>query len=123
MITQRDVRLYNLAMRAAEDSELPDRHGAVVAHGSNVLSIAVNRTGTTLGTTFISAHAEERAIKRLGKRAAGKVLYSARDHIKPNSRPCATCMQLVLSAGIVRIVFCAGDPESSFGLQEQMYDT
>ena len=121
-IGQRDVRLYNLAMRAAEDSDMPDRHGAVIAQGGNVLSIAVNRPGTTLGTSFISAHAEERAIKRLGKRAAGKVLYSARDHAKPTSRPCDTCMQLVLSAGIKRIVFCVGDPEMHFGLAEQTYD-
>jgi len=121
-IGQRDIRLYNIAMRAAEDSELPDRHGAVVAQGGNVLSIAVNRTGTTLGTSFISAHAEERAIKRLGKRASGKTLYSARDHRFPLSKPCDTCMQLVLSSGIKRIVFCIGDTESHFGLSEQTYD-
>lgn len=111
MISRRDLKLYGLAMRVAEDSEATDKHGAVLANNGRVLALAANRmvgspTSDRWGKDTL--HAEQRALLRVGAMARGSTCYAARDHSSDTSGPCVMCRALLVEAGVHRIVYSRG---------------
>jgi tRNA(Arg) A34 adenosine deaminase TadA len=117
-ISARDRRMYELALRVAEDSECNSRHGAVIAKGSRVLSLAVNRQEQDRAVP--DGHAEIRALGLRGKtgswfRIGGArhelldaTLYSARDATLPLSKPCENCQTEMRRLGVRRCVYHDG---------------
>lgn len=89
------------------------RLGAVIVKSGNILSTGYNelRPSKTIGTTTL--HAEAAAIKKLLERGdfkglAGSTLYVTRftrgGHIGL-AAPCTSCMGLIRSVGIRRVLF------------------
>jgi tRNA(Arg) A34 adenosine deaminase TadA len=109
MLSSRDLKLYGLAKRVAEDSCASDRHGAVLAHNGRVLAVAANHmNGHPVSEQWgkDTQHAEQRVVKRaLGD---GATCYTARDHMQDTSRPCDMCMALLARAGVRRVVYSRG---------------
>lgn len=108
LITSRDRRLYDVAVRVAKDSDCDDRHGAVIALGPNIYVVATNRrVGHPTSHRWLkrTLHAEQRAVLRLhGEKYRGGAftLYSARDHESPTSAPCRMCKSLLRESGLIR---------------------
>lgn len=113
-LSNREKSLLNIAVRAAEDSECSQKHGAVVTSSGRVMSIATNRYRNCpefipsdkpdgKGTIF-SYHAEGRAIDR----AKGDTIYVARVNSSGEpkmSMPCEMCMDTIIEAGFKKIIF------------------
>lgn len=111
MISRRDIALFNLALRIAEDSDCTDKHGAVIMRSGTILAVAANRligNPTSVRYKKSTCHAEQRALLRLGPGCKGATLYSARLHKNPQSGPCSMCYQLCREAGIQSIVYHTG---------------
>ncbi len=112
--SKRDLKLYGLSMRVAENSSCTDRHGAVIANNGRVLSLADNRmvsSPTSARWLKESLHAEQRAILRVGATARGSTCYMARAHASDTSGPCVMCRALLVEAGVHRIVYSLGGGE------------
>lgn len=100
-------RALYAAERAAGRGEVPV--GAVVARGTEVLSVAANERESTQDPT---AHAELLALRRaaatLGSwRLAGCTLYATLE-------PCPMCAGAAHAARISRLVYAAKDPKAGF---------
>lgn len=111
-LSKRDVELYQLALRVAEDSDCSDKHGTVVVRGGAIIAVAANRfNGNPISHRWLkkTMHSEQRALQRLGRVAKGAVLYTARAHANPRSMPCQMCMHLIKQAGIATIVYHDGE--------------
>jgi tRNA(Arg) A34 adenosine deaminase TadA len=112
MLSSRDLNLYGLAKRIAEDSCCTDKHGSVIAHNGRVLAVASNHmTSHPVSASYgkDTQHAEQRAIKRAGPYTRGTVCYTARDHFQDTSRPCDMCTELLVKAGVRRVVYSQGE--------------
>ena len=106
--TARELRMFELALKIATDSDCSDRHGSVIAKGRRVVSVATNRFVThPISDLWLktSVHAEQRALIRAGSRSRRATLYCARDHFNLISMPCAMCFDLLQEAGIARVIF------------------
>lgn len=112
-LTTRDESLFSTALELARNSELTYKHGAVIAAGSRILSMRVNkRISHPIQLRYnehtISIHAEARAILNAPTAVAGTTLYSARvgkSGLAANSKPCVHCLSFMLDAGISAVVF------------------
>ncbi|XP_007565401.1 cytidine and dCMP deaminase domain-containing protein 1 [Poecilia formosa] len=82
-----------------EDSERSQIRGTglVVVHQGKVLG---------LHCSGVDLHAAQAAIIQHGAKLAGCQLYFSR-------RPCATCLKMIINAGVSQISFWPGDPEIS----------
>jgi deoxycytidylate deaminase len=113
MITSRDIRYYELALKVARNSDCPSKHGAVIVRGGNVLSLACNRNVSHPVTVrhkpfATSIHAEQRALVLAQTDCRYATLYSARANGYHIGRPCAMCAELMRDVGINSVVFFDG---------------
>lgn len=114
MITSRDVRYYELALKASRLSDCSSRHGAVVVRGGNVLSVACNRNVTHPITRkhkgfSTSTHAEQRALILAMTDLRHATVYSARSHGHRIAKPCDMCKGLMRDAGVASVVYWDGE--------------
>jgi len=113
MITPRDIRYYNLALKIAYLSECNYKHGAIIVAGSRIISVATNKLRTHPVTQkwrghMSTCHAEQRAIALSRCDVTGMTLYSARAGKSKISKLCPMCSFLCQEAGIARIVYSDG---------------
>lgn len=113
MVTNSDLRWYNLAMKIAADGlYIRDLHGAVIVRAGSVLSVGTNRSAISHPVSNLylkcSLHAEQRALLRCAD-PAGAILYSARLHKNLCSKPCNMCYALVMLRGARAIVYHNGE--------------
>lgn len=84
---------------------------ALVTKGNKILSTGFNKMKThpLSPHPFKSCHAEFMAIKLLDEKALkGSTIFIYRQNklgILANSRPCPSCMQLIIDSGIKKIVY------------------
>lgn len=96
-------RWLNVALKEARfGRHKQHRMGAVIVRGGSVLSRAANQS-KPFGLTNRGRHAEERALTPT-RDFSGAKLYVAREGSRM-SRPCRSCMRLIIKAGIDRIVY------------------
>ena len=121
-ITKRDRRMIDLAIRQAFSSEFPTfRHGAVLARGSSVLNVGVNKAQyTSFGArfrrdnpNFATIHAEIACILGVErKKTKGATVYVARINNlgeEMYSKPCSMCQQAMRFVGVRRVVYTIGE--------------
>lgn len=95
--------------RLAKKSPCHQRHVAIVVKGGAIIAYATNT---------IARHAEVRALKMAGARAAGATLFSLR--LTPagrigNALPCQNCWHAIGKAGIAKTVWTRS--ETGWGSQ------
>jgi deoxycytidylate deaminase len=100
---------------AAKKSSLRSDHpyyqlGAVIARGNKILATGWNKYKTSPKSPhpYKHIHAEVAAILNCGDRAKGADLYvyrEGKDGEPRLSKPCATCLQAIRSAGIRRVYY------------------
>ena len=105
----RDQEFYDLAYLLAKTSECRYQFGAILVDGNRVLSMGVNVKKShpiayEYGKHCISIHAEINTILRAPytKRCT---LYVARYSDSLDSRPCKTCLRLLIAANIRDVVY------------------
>lgn len=113
MITSKDVRYYEMALKVARLSDCSSLHGAVIVRGGNVLSLACNRRVTHPASSRLkpfatSIHAEQRALILAQTDCKHTTLYSARANGMQLGRPCAMCSGLMAESGISSVVYYDG---------------
>ncbi|XP_039997645.1 cytidine and dCMP deaminase domain-containing protein 1 isoform X2 [Xiphias gladius] len=91
------MELFPQEKREEDDHSQIRRMGLVVAQDSKV--VGLHCSGAEL-------HAGQAAVIQHGARMAGCQLYFSR-------RPCATCLKMIINAGVSQISFWPGDPEVS----------
>ncbi len=104
------------------NSTCRSRHAASLWRGGSMLGVAINKS--RLQNSYAnwwedgpvpSEHAEAAIIRQcnnLGIDTAGAILYVSRVNRlgeERYSRPCPNCQELILEAGIRRVVFTVGD--------------
>lgn len=114
MITSKDVRYYEMALKVARLSDCGSLHGAVIVRGGNVLSLACNRRVTHPASSRLkpfatSIHAEQRVLILAQTDCKYGTLYSARANGMQLGRPCTLCMQLMITAQIKTVVYFDGN--------------
>jgi deoxycytidylate deaminase len=114
VITSRDVRYYELALKVSRLSDCSSRHGAVVVRGGNVLSVACNKNTTHPVTRrhkafSTSVHAEQRALILAASDLRHATVYSARSHGHKIGKPCLMCYELMRDVGIGAVVYWDGN--------------
>lgn len=105
----RDQRFYDLAYLLAANSECRYQFGSILVDGNRVLAMGVNVLKThpiakEYGKHCISIHAEMNTIIR-SPYTSGTTLYIARYSESLDSKPCKTCMRLIIAANIKTIVY------------------
>lgn len=103
------------AVAVAEQSTCRQQHGAVIEMGSRVLAVGCNRhrnspNNVSKPASQSSTHAEQAALRSfLGESLKGATMYVARvSGGKPRlSRPCKRCQQLIIDAGIRKVIYTA----------------
>lgn len=112
-LSNRDRSFLSLAMELSLNSDMKQKHGAVIvrrgrvlAQGWNVLKNDPNNMSAEHIKLFCSVHAEGMAIARC-KKAVGATIYVARNKSGKarHSKPCDACEQAIISAGIARVVY------------------
>lgn len=102
------------AQKIAATSDRRKKHGCVITKGGRVLSIGVNTARNdrsvfeTINHEDRSYHAEEMALKAIGGRASGAVVYVARVGYRGKplmSKPCDSCMTMLIEANVKKIVY------------------
>lgn len=111
-ITAADIRWMRLAIIQAEQALHPQwRVGAVLVRGGAVLCTGNNRyrnEPSQVDAPFVSYHAEEVVLRRAKGNTAGAVLYVARvtrSGMLGLAKPCASCADKLLDAGIHSVVW------------------
>lgn len=113
-LSNKDRAWLKMAKKLAVTGECKKRHGAVAVRGGRVISVGINRYRQDQDYSFIpqearSFHAEEACLRALGGDAQGATLYVARVSRKFKtemmSKPCDECMNLIVAAGVKRIVY------------------
>lgn len=109
MIYSRDIRIYNLALKVAELSDCPQKHGSIITDGSTIVGIGHNKKRTHPVSHKhggkATCHAEMIAIVNARRDLLGLTLYSARCNGSRNSKPCDLCSFLLREAEIKYIVY------------------
>ncbi len=125
-LTKQQRSFLARAARLAEDSQVSQRHGAIVVKGGSVLSSGVNSYSNNPRmfpvdhfaekklphmerANSISVHAEIAAMRRVSpEHLRGSIVYVARltsrDELG-NSQPCEHCASELAKAGVKRVVF------------------
>jgi len=121
LVSKKDMAFYKLALKISEESLCDDRHGAVIVKSGRVLALGTNMrsNGHAYSTLFFRTHmhAEQRAIGKCRAKCEGSTIYSARDYpSNPISLPCEMCMQLIIWAGIKKIIYHDGKEVRSIKL-------
>lgn len=106
-----------LALKLAETSEVPNRHGCVVTRGGSVLAMGVNKvrnpqfiidsSSTNTYNGNLTVHAEVDALSRI-EDASNCTVYVARiskTGVPMFSRPCEHCERLLNDLGVKRVVY------------------
>ena len=116
-LSNKQRSLLDVAVRAAEASEVDQRHGSVVVKSGRVMSIGVNkwRNRDLLKpeggyNTHLTVHAEIDALSRVTD-ARGAVVYIARvgkDGSEKFSRPCDRCAKALQDAGVKQVIYTIG---------------
>lgn len=113
----RTNRLFNIALERTADSDHAIPMSAILVKGSRILSYGVNGYKThprqiSRYDEWRSIHAELDAILGVSKRKLeGATLYVARkrkDGSPGISKPCSSCIKLIRSSGIKRVVYFDG---------------
>lgn len=107
--------MLDRAIKVASSSTCRQKHGAVITKGGRVLSVGINSyrnyPTTVLGggsADAFSTHAEVAAIKAARKSdLKGATLWVARVSSLGArlSAPCQSCMDVIMSSGVKRVVF------------------
>ncbi len=109
-VTAKDIRWYNLAEKTAKLSECRYKLGSVIIKSGTVLSVACNvlRTHTDHSKGWkewvVSIHSEHRALLLAQTNIEQGTIYVSR-YLGNCSKPCDSCMGLLIEAGIRDIVF------------------
>lgn len=118
VLSNKDVRLYLLAVDYASQSQCRIKHGAVIVKSGRFIAQACNRFSTpnyTINPTLRgnkavwTLHAEQRAIIAAQTNIVGSTLYSARSGESLISKPCTMCSELIYEAGIRFVVYHDGE--------------
>lgn len=114
----RDEKFINLALKIAQKSEHHFPIGAIIAYGSCVLSIGINkyRTHPRQDNQYTkqkatSIHAELDAIISCHN-TKGATIYVARSLFNGSNglaKPCKFCQDIIRTAGIKKIVYTTYD--------------
>ena len=117
-LSNKQRSFLNLALRLAETSDLPQKHGAVIVKAGSVLSMGVNKwrnkelTNTAKEyNPYLTYHAEVDAISNAGSDLNGATIFIARigkDGCEKFSRPCQRCTQSLKAAGIKKVIYTTG---------------
>jgi diaminohydroxyphosphoribosylaminopyrimidine deaminase/5-amino-6-(5-phosphoribosylamino)uracil reductase len=109
MISQKDKRYIELALKQALKSDMWHRLGAVVVQGGRIMGLGANLSSG-------QKHAEFRALSQNWKsELKGGTLYVARATRCQRhglSRPCFKCQELIRKIGISRVVFTTDSLEN-----------
>lgn len=114
MISARDLRFYDQAIKLAEISNCNQQHGAIITKGATVIAMGVNKRRTHpisrkySGFDSCSVHAEQMAIIAARSDLRNCILYSARANGTQKSKPCNMCNELIYYAGIKFVVYFDG---------------
>lgn len=114
MISARDYRFYEQAIKLAELSDCNQQHGAIITKGANIVAMGINKKRTHpvsrryRGFDTCSVHAEQMAIIAARSDIRGCTLYSARANGTNKSKPCVMCSELLYLAGIKFVVYFDG---------------
>ena len=79
--------------------------GCVIARGEDILAEAATAPGGR-------PHAEEQALARLGPAARGATVYISLEPCGQRSNGMASCSDLLVQAGVARVVIAAENPEA-----------
>jgi tRNA(Arg) A34 adenosine deaminase TadA len=117
VLSNTDRSFLATTAKAALSSEYKFRMAAMVVKSGRVLSIATNynkRSRTTPPNRW-STHAEIRALRNASdtKNATLYVARLAKDGSYATSKPCAWCMEHIITAKINRVVYTINDEECS----------
>ena len=112
------IEFVTATIEMARASQCSKRHAAMIVRGNRVIGAGINYTkthpaGKRSGSRYWTYHAEVAALSRLKKDpskplelpARGAVLYSLRNGIEKQSRPCADCTAKAQEKGIRLMVF------------------
>jgi deoxycytidylate deaminase len=113
-LSRRQKSLLSMALKIAETSDMPQKHGAIIVKSGRVLALGVNKwrnkdlrktqNGYNPNLTY---HAEVDALNRFAD-VRGATIYIARlgKNGEPRfSRPCSRCLEALQDAGIKKIVY------------------
>lgn len=110
-MTNRQLRLMDIARKVSKTANYKFRHGTVIAMGSRVLGLGVNSTKTHPKSTsrFQTIHSEHQALISAGlNELQGSIAFvyrETRDGQPSNSKPCSSCTKLLKEAGIKKVYF------------------
>lgn len=125
-LTRKQRSHLSRAVRLAERSAVPQRHGAIIVKGGSVLAHGVNSYSndprmfpiTLFGEeklphsergSHLSVHAELAALRKVNpEQLKGAVVYVARVNRRGepgNSAPCAACADELRKAGVKRVIY------------------
>lgn len=112
-LSNRDKRLMQTAIKLAEKSDCPQRHGAIVYKSGRILSTGINIYKNTpsdyIAADGISVHAEISALSRVSpENLKGSTVYIARRgrcSVHALSRPCPKCYEALVKVGVKKIVY------------------
>jgi len=115
-LSTRDMRGFEIAVKAAQLSTCRFAHGSALLYNSKVLSLACNIVKThpvlqRYGKHTCSIHAEVRSLLLARVSVIGATCYSARINLRGDyliSKPCLTCELYLREAGIATIVYYDG---------------
>jgi pyrimidine deaminase RibD-like protein len=88
--------------------------GCVITKGGSVQSVGWSALKSDPRFAGCSIHAEEHALRQMGYQADGCVLYVARVTKRGHralAKPCSACQQLIVTAGVKRVVWTVDDRE------------
>jgi diaminohydroxyphosphoribosylaminopyrimidine deaminase / 5-amino-6-(5-phosphoribosylamino)uracil reductase len=101
-LMRRAIELARAALGTTGDNPAV---GCVIARGDVVLAEAATSPGGR-------PHAEEQALILAGEAARGATAYVTLEPCAERSSGALSCSQLLVAAGIARVVVAAGDPSS-----------
>ena len=119
--TSREKRMLGLAAKQASNSDFPVfKHGAVLAKGSKVLSLGVNKNQfSSFAAKFkkepehATVHAELGCILRVDRGStSGATIYVVRINSQGEwrlSKPCCMCQTAMRHVGIRRVIYSVNE--------------
>jgi diaminohydroxyphosphoribosylaminopyrimidine deaminase/5-amino-6-(5-phosphoribosylamino)uracil reductase len=99
-LMRRAIELARAALGTTGDNPAV---GCVIARGDVVLAEAATAPGGR-------PHAEEQALSLAGQAARGATAYVTLEPCAERSSGASSCSQLLVAAGLARVVIAAGDP-------------
>lgn len=115
ILSKKDRKILNRALRMAQLSTCTHRHGAVVTKSGRTLGVGINvdrnHPDHVSNPKYEAAiHAEIAAIKACGRNAdlRGATLYVARAGRNGKammSKPCVNCQEVIDMLGIKRVIY------------------